>query len=114
MDDPTSQMLAAAPSVRTFHVLADEHGVAARMQAGAVELHDVAVVVQALQDAHLLQNRTAAQRYTSLLKLLTAEQSAWQSPDRLSANIMGYSSLSSPGTLLPATCSWLCQSACRL
>jgi hypothetical protein len=42
----------------TFHVLADEHGIAARLQAGAVELYDVAVVVQALQDAHLLQGAT--------------------------------------------------------
>ncbi len=49
----------------TFHVLADEHGVAARLQAGAIELHDVAVVVEALQDAHLLQGTPGCGAFAS-------------------------------------------------
>jgi len=39
----------------TFHVLADQEGVAARPQAGAVELDDVAVVIERLEDAHFLR-----------------------------------------------------------
>ena len=38
----------------TFHVLADQQRVAAGPQAGAVELDNVAVVVQGLEDAYLL------------------------------------------------------------
>jgi hypothetical protein len=40
---------------RTFHVLRDQQRVAGLPDAGAVELHNVAVVVQPLEDAHFLQ-----------------------------------------------------------
>jgi hypothetical protein len=47
----------------TFHVLSDQHGVGPLLQAGAVELHHVAIVVQAPQNADLLPHidQTASQ-----------------------------------------------------
>jgi hypothetical protein len=44
-----------ARPMRTFHVLGHQQRRVALADAGPVKLHDVAVVVQPLQDAHLLR-----------------------------------------------------------
>ena len=52
----------SSAEVRTFHVLGDEQRGFALADAGAVELHNVAVVVQPLQDAHLLRKDGSSSR----------------------------------------------------